>query len=399
MLAMAFLFGDHELDLRTFELRARGVVQSIEPQVFDLLACLVENRDRVVTKEELLARVWGDRIVSESALTTRLKEARRAIGDDGTRQALIRTAHGRGYRFVGEVRDDGEPQRRVVPQARHEDQVVDYCTADDGAVLAYATIGSGPALVQALSRLCHLERDWEAPLWRQWIDAMAPGRRLVRYDERGGGMSQWDVEDVHVERLVRDLEVVVDAAGLERFSLFGLSYTAQVPIIYAARHPERVERLVICGCPAVAPFAQAGNHAELSSSSDIIDLGFGNGSSRQRRLLAMQLMPAGPMETWDGFGPDAQPTMPTGSLRRWLENCVSVDLSTVLPTITVPTLVFHARDDQIVPFHQGRLLASLVPGSRFVELDSPNHLLVPTEAAWAVFLDELDRFLATASGE
>jgi DNA-binding winged helix-turn-helix (wHTH) protein/pimeloyl-ACP methyl ester carboxylesterase len=404
---MAFRFGDHDLDPRTYELRVRGVPQPIEPQVFDLLAHLIVNRDRVVTKEELLARVWGDRVVSESALTTRLKEARRAIGDDGSRQELIRTIHGRGYRFVGTVSeavdadaptaDRGDGATSAALRTRQQ-QTVDYCVADDGALLAYATIGDGPPLVLALSRLCHLERDWDAPVWRQWIESIAPGRRIVRYDERGGGMSQWDVDDLSVERAVRDFGRVVDASGLERFALVAFSYTSVVPVLYAARHPERVEKLVLIACPAIGPLSTAaGNQQELDVSSDIVAMGWSGGSDMRRRLFAMQLMPTGSTRWWDGFGTAAQPSISRENLAQQMQLMVSVDLREALEMIQVPTLAFHAREDPIVPHRQSRLVASLVPDCRLVTLESANHLLVSDEPAWGVFLGEVERFLADGS--
>ena len=395
---MAFRFGDLELDPRTYELRIAGEVQQIEPQVFTLLLCLIEHRDRVVTKEELLAHVWGDRIVGESALTTRLKEARRAIGDDGVQQRFIRTVHGRGYRFVGDVVDTAMAPPPV-PAVR-AGETIELCTADDGTFLAYSSLGDGPPIVACLGRLNHLEQDWDTPVWRQWIDLLAPGRRLVRYDERGGGLSQWEVQEISVERSVRDLEAIVDAAGLERFALFGLSYGAIAPTIYAARHPERVDRLVVCGTPVVGPGAsKSGDPAmrqELDITAESLGLGWSAGSARRRRMLAMQLMPGGDNETWEGFTPVTEPVIPPENLTRWLQCWTSADLTRELPGVSMPTLVLQSRHDPITPYGQGRLFAKLVPNGRFVDLDSSNHLPVAGEPAWSVLRDEIERFLASA---
>lgn len=202
--------------------------------MFDVLAHLVAQRDRVVPKEELLDRVWGDRFVSESALTSRIKAARRVIGDDGAAQRSIRTVHGRGYRFVAEVRelvaavpagdvleaappvpaplDDAGAARPSPPEQR-----VQFCTTPDRVSLAYASLGDGPPLVKAANWLSHLDYDWESQLWGHWWRDLSARYRLVRYDERGCGLSDWDVDDFDLDTWVTDLETVVDAAGLERF--------------------------------------------------------------------------------------------------------------------------------------------------------------------------------------
>ena len=225
----------------------------IEPQVFDLLVYLVQNRDRVVTKDDLIAAVWGGRIVSESTLTSRITAARKAIGDSGEQQALIRTAARKGIRFVG----DGDASRTGTsrrgsappprPSRRHLRQEVHFCTASDGVRIAYADVGQGPPLLKTANWLNHLEYDWESPVWSPLLHAIAAEHRLIRYDARGNGLSDWDVEDISFEAFVRDLETVVEAAGLKRFALFGISQGCAISIAYAVRHPERVSHLVLYG--------------------------------------------------------------------------------------------------------------------------------------------------------
>ena len=201
----------------------------VEPQVFDVLRYLVEHRERVVTKEELLDNIWGDRFVSESALTSRIKDARRAVGDDGQLQQVIRTVHGRGYRFVAHVADTephqatSEPQQATpTPRVAPPEQDIRFCRAADGVRLAYATVGDGPTVVKAANWLSHLDYDWESPVWRHWWRELAQRYRLVRYDDRGCGLSDWVSEGYALDTWVQDLATVVDAAGLERFALLGV---------------------------------------------------------------------------------------------------------------------------------------------------------------------------------
>ena len=237
---LIFVFGDCELDLDRFELRRAGRRWPVEPQVFDLLAVLIRERRRVVPKEELLDTVWGNRFVSESALTSRVKAARQAIGDDGHSQRLIRTAHGRGYQFVAPVEEAAQPGPAASLSPAPPAQEIRFCTAGDGTRLAYATSGAGPPLVKAANWLSHLDYDWESPVWRHWLAELSRRFRLVRYDERGCGLSDWDIGRFSFDDWVDDLEAVVDAAGLDRFPLLGISQGGPVAIAYAVRHPERV---------------------------------------------------------------------------------------------------------------------------------------------------------------
>jgi DNA-binding winged helix-turn-helix (wHTH) protein len=202
-----YSFDGYELDPQRAELRRDGGPVAVEPQVFAVLTHLVMHRDRVVDKDELLDAVWNTRFVTESALTSRIKAARRAIGDDGRAQRSIRTIHGRGYRFVGRVseRDDGRP---TLSSVAAPDAELRYCRAADGVRLAYATTGEGPPLVKAANWLTHLRHDATSVVWGHWVRDLSRRHRLVRFDERGCGMSDWDAEDVSFDAWVGDLETV-----------------------------------------------------------------------------------------------------------------------------------------------------------------------------------------------
>src|SRR5205823_1941006 len=244
---LIFVFSDCELDLDRYELRRAGRLRPVEPQVFDLLAVLIRERHRVVPKEELLDTVWGNRFVSESALTSRIKAARQAIGDDGRSQRLIRTAHGRGYQFTAPVDEAAQPDPVVGLSPAPPEQEIRFATADDGTRLAYAISGAGPPLVKAANWLSHLGYDWESPVWRHWLAELSRRYRLDQYDERGCGLSNWDSGRFSFEDWVDDLEAVVNAAGLDRIPLLGISQGGPVAIAYAVRHPERVTHLVLLG--------------------------------------------------------------------------------------------------------------------------------------------------------
>ena len=381
-------------------------MQHVEPQVFDVLVYLIRHRDRVVTKAELLDNVWGDRFVSESALASRLKSARRGVGDDGASQRVIRTVFGRGYQFVAPVVERHEtgstPVVTTVPAATVEDDVgpleqsIQFCTASDGARIAYATMGSGPVLVKAANWLTHLDFDGESNVWRHWLSGLARGRTLVRYDERGCGMSDWNVDRFTFDDWVDDLELVVDAVGLDRFPLLGVSQGGAVAIAFAARHPERVSRLILASSYARGRLARATTdeqRREAALDLEVARIGWGRDDPSFRQMFTTQFLPDGTREQWEDFNELQRRTTSAHNAVRFLETFSRIDVTEIAPDVRCPTLVLHSRDDRRQPFSAARELAALIPGARLVPLQSRNHILTNREPAWPVFLREIDSFL------
>jgi pimeloyl-ACP methyl ester carboxylesterase/DNA-binding winged helix-turn-helix (wHTH) protein len=388
-----YRFADCELDLGQFELRRDGCVVHVEPQVIEVLAYLIGHHDRLVTREELQDAVWGDRFVSASAVASRLMQARRAVGDTGERQQVIATVHGRGYRFVAPVLD-GAPRPPSTVPARPE---VRYCLAADGTAVAYAIAGEGPPLVQAAHWLTHLEHDWDSPIWGHWLHELSRGRRLVRYDERGCGLSDWDVPDFSFEAWVDDLELVVEAAGIdEPFPVLGLSQGGAVAIAYAVRHPERVSHLVLVGAYAAGRLVRA-ESAEARDEA-LLDLELGRVAWRReddsfRQVFASQFLPDGTRELWDTFNRLQRSTTSTDNVVRFLDVFARIDVRDLLERVRCPTLVVHAHDDLRVPRSQARELAARIPDARLVFLASRNHILTADEPAWRTFLAQARGFL------
>ena len=365
--------------------------------------------------------MWGNRFVSDASVASRVKAARRAIGDDGTAQRLIATVHGVGYRFVGEVTTDGagtldgvppgaervdlaepiDPDRAVGP-ARPEPvppraQQIRYCRARNGARIAYALSGSGPPLVKAANWLTHLDLEWDNPIWAHWIDGLSAHHRLIRYDERGCGLSDWDVDEFDLDTWVEDLELVVDSAGLETFPLLGLSQGGAVAISYAVRHPERVSKLVLVGAYGRGRLARATTADEREEAA--LDLQMGRVAWRRddpsyRQVFAAQFLPDASRETWDAFSALLRSTTSTANVVRFLDTFATIDVSDQAAKVQCPTLVVHSRQDLRVPRRQAHELAAQIPGSTLRLLDSGNHLLTAGEPAWQVFLQELNGFLA-----
>ena len=394
---MVYRFEGCELDPARFELRRDGAAVHVERQVFDVLAYLLAHRERVVPKAELLDAIWGDRFVSDSALTSRLKAARRAIGDDGRGQRLISTVHGVGYRFVAPVAHDGAPPAAGGLTHRRASQEIRYCTSPDGVRIAYACTGSGPPLVKAANWLTHLDLEWDSPIWAHWIDALSARHRLVRYDERGCGLSDWAVDDISLESWVEDLELVVDSVGLDRFPLLGLSQGGAVALAYAVRHPERVSRIVLVGAYVRGRLARAASPEEREEA--LLDMQVGRVGWRRddpayRQVFAAQFLPDADRSRWDSFNALQRATTSTENVVRFLDTFASLDVSELAARVSCPTLILHARHDRRVPLEQAREIASSVPDSRVCLLDSGNHIVMSDEPAWPVLLEELEEFLA-----
>jgi pimeloyl-ACP methyl ester carboxylesterase/DNA-binding winged helix-turn-helix (wHTH) protein len=386
-------FGDFELDTARYELRGNGSVIRIEPQVFDVLTQLVTHRDRMVTKEELFDSVWGGRFVGEAALTSRIKAARRALGDDGESQRLIRTVRGRGYQFVGTVDEDAPAPE---PQAPLPRQSIAFTRAADGIRLAYAVSGDGPPLVRAANWMTHLGYDIESPVWCHWVRDLSIGHTFIRYDERGCGLSDWEAGAFTFDDWVADLESVVEALGLQRFPLLGVSQGGAVAVAYAAKHPERVSKLVLCGAYARGRAVRAVGEQEKRAAAldlDLARVGWGRDDPAFRQVFAAQFLPDGSRADWAAFDQLQRRTTSPENAVRFLEQFATIDVREQARDVACPTLILHSREDHRVPMQSGQELAALIPDAKLVALDSKNHLLAADEPAWRVFRDEVARFL------
>jgi pimeloyl-ACP methyl ester carboxylesterase len=306
-----------------------------------------------------------------------------------------------GYRFAVPVErvDAGGEAAPAPPPRVHEEvrgrQEVRYCTTGDGVRLAYATLGSGPPLVKASNWLTHLDFECDSPLWRHWWAALSRHHRVVRYDERGHGLSQRDVGEISFETWIQDLETVVDAAGLDRFALLGVSRGASIAIAYAAKHPDRVSRLVLYGGFA-AGRAHTGTAEELEERRALISLtrlGWGVNNPAFRQLFTGRFLPEATPEHHRCFGELQRVSTSATNAAQLMEIDDRIDVRGLLPTLRMPTLVVHSDRDQVVSPERGRLLAAEIPGSRYVSLPSANHLVLETEPAWQRLLEEMGEFL------
>ena len=375
-------FEDLELDLSRVELRRSGIRVPVEPQVFEVLAYLVNHRDRVVPKEELMDNVWGGRFVSEAAVTSRIKQARQAIGDNGQAQRLIRTVHGRGYRFVGPAREAGS-----APAPR--DQPVHYAVSDGLQIAYQVTGGGGRDIVLVAGFVSHLELDWAEPRHAGFLDRLGSFGRLIRFDKRGTGMSDRPNDLPDLETRMHDVLAVMDAAGSGRAVLLGYSEGGPMSILMAATHPERVGALVLYGSYARRLRAD--------------DYPWGNTPEERRHYverLAVEwsweadmraMCPSADdvMARW--WGQRARAAATPSTVRSLIAMNSLIDVRAALGSVRVPTLVLHRRGDHDSRIEEGRYLAEHIPGARFVELAGADHFLAVDANQ---ILDQVERFLA-----
>ena len=287
---------------------------------------------------------------------------------------------------------------RATPGPPFPDAEVRYCSTRDGVSVAYATTGQGPAIVRAAHWMSHLRYDAESPVWRHWIRELSAENTLLRYDERGNGMSQWDVEDISFDAMVADLESIVDASGFERVVLLGVSQGCAISVAYAVRHPERVAGLILYG-GYVKGWRARGDAEEIAlrqAMGTLMRRGWGKDDPLFRQLFTAMFIPGASREQVDWFNELQRKTVTPENAFRLAESFADIDVSDLLRRISMPTLVMHAKGDRVSPLSSGQAFAAGIPGARFVELDSSNHVLLEDEPAFIDFVMQVRRFAAEA---
>jgi pimeloyl-ACP methyl ester carboxylesterase/DNA-binding winged helix-turn-helix (wHTH) protein len=391
----AYRFGPFQLDVRERRLSRGPELIPLRLKVFDTLRVLVEGAGKLMTKQELLDAVWPETTVEENNLNHNVSVLRKALGERATGQQYIETVPRVGYRFIAGV-ESAEPRAgAAVASAARLRQEIRYCTSSDGVRLAYATIGSGPPLVKASNWLTHLDFEWDSPIWRHWWSALSLHHRIVRYDERGNGMSQRDVGDVNFDTWVQDLETVVDAAGLDRFPLLGISRGGPIAIAYAVKHPERVTHLVLYGAFA-AGRNRVGTPAEIEARralTSLVRLGWGLNNPAFCKTFTCRFIPEATPEQEQWFDELQRVSTSPENAALLMERADDMDVRPLLSKVQTPTLVMHCDRDGAVPAESGRHIAAAIPNARYVSLPGRNHLMLEEEPAWAMFLEELGLFL------
>ena len=274
-------------------------------------------------------------------------------------------------------------------------QDIRFARSADGVGIAYAVHGSGPPLLVDACWLSHLQFDWQSPVWRHFLVDLGRIATVIRYDERGHGLSDRGVTDHSLEARVADLEAVADDAGFERFALMGMAQGGPVAIEYAARHPERLTRLIFYGSFAGGQLPTTPEEIELYAAvGSLIRVGWARSTSEFRRVFSSMMIPGGTEEQmrWiddlQRMAVDAE----TALLARAHRD--TADSTARMAELDLPTLVLHSVGDRLQDFAHSRTLAAGIRGARLVALPSDNHIVLADEPAWPVFLREVTQFLA-----
>jgi len=346
------------------------------------------------------ARRWVEIEPFEAAAAAELLAALRALGrteEADREEARLKEAFDEaGLAFSAP--EPPAPAANAAPTGRRllNRQSIHFCTASDGARIAYATVGSGPPLVKAANWLTHLEFDWDAPIWSPIFRELARDHCFIRYDERGNGLSDWEVEDISFEAFVSDLETVVDALSLDRFPLIGISQGAAVSIEYAVRHPGKVSHLILFGgYPAgwridATPDVAAEREAVITLTRQ----GWGQDNPAYRQIFSSTFMPEATLVELSWFNEFQRRTTSPENAARFLQAFADIDVRGRLEQVRAPTLVLHSRGDRRIPFETGRDIAARIPGAEFVPLESNAHLLLGRDPASAEFIAAIRDFLA-----
>ena len=402
--AIVYSFGPFRLDVAERRLEKHGEGVPLIGKAFDTLVLLVEGAGALQRQHVLMDKLWPDVVVEPNNLQQNVSLIRRALGD--VEGVQVETVRGQGYRLLATVHTEAKPRRARNPSAIEtpsasaaqqaaRGQRVQFCTAKDGARLAFARLGDGPPLVKVANWLSHLELDAGSSMWNHWLLRLSRAHCLIRYDARGNGLSDWHPPTMTVEDFVCDLGVVFDAAGVERAPVLGISQGASVAVAYAARHPQRVSALILLG--GCARGWRTKGHVELRERFEALMVlmrqGWGSAHPAFRHIFSSSFFPDASKEQLDWFSELQRQTTSPENAARLLSALGDVDVRAELARVSVPTLVVHSRGDAIVPIKDGIELASGIRGAHFVELDSKNHVLLANEPAWSRFERELDTFL------
>lgn len=390
-----YAFGPFLLDVNERRLLRDEEEIRLRGKLFDTLRVLVENAGKLVRKDDLMEAVWPDSIVEDNNLDHCISQLRKLFHP----AKYIETVPRYGYRFIGGVTSAASPAKLVQlqrpPRAPDApEQEIQFFTASDGVGIAYTIGGRGPVLVRAINWLNHLDFEWKSPFLRHWLSEIMRHNTLVRYDQRGSGLSDWNVEDFSFERTVRDFEELVDAAGLEEFAILGGCQGAAVATAYAAGHPERVTRLVLNGAFANGwPPAGDGAMEHFQALLTLIRSGWGRDNPAFRQLWTTLFQPDADTVEMDWHNELQRVSSSPENAVRMLSEFPKIKILDMLPKIGCPTLVLHSRDDASVPVQEGRVIAARIRGARFVELPSRSHMVTPGDHAWELYVTEFSRFM------
>jgi pimeloyl-ACP methyl ester carboxylesterase len=387
---MIYLFDHFKVDTTSFEVWRDETRLEVQPQVMELLIMLIENRDRVVSREEIFDQIWKNRVVSDTTLSSRIKSLRKLLGDDGVQQKFVRTIHGRGFRFHAEVTEtrgsQSAPAENLKSPAAFKLPKTHY--ARSGNVhIAYQQFGSGPLdLVFVPGFVSHIDNYWAEPGFADWLTSIGRLARVVIFDKRGTGLSDTVAELPGFDVRMDDVRAVMDAVKLDKAFIMGISEGGSLASLFAAIHPDRCNGLILYG--AFANFKSwFSTREELLGLFDYIESGWGSGQSIPAFAPSMAEDP----DFTEWWGKFERLGATPGAAIALMEMNSQIDITDILPSIHAPTLVIHRTDDVLIDIEAGRLLGSAIPGAQYIELPGADHL--PWVGDVDLITEAIDKFL------
>ncbi len=291
------------------------------------------------------------------------------------------------------------PPERATPEIALK-QRVQFCNSADGTQIAWASVGEGYPVLKAPNYLNHIEYEWGAPFWGPFLSEFASQNRLIRFDQRGNGLSDWDVETIATDKMTEDMEAVVAASGLDKFALFGISQGAGFSVEYAAKHPDRVSCLILFGASMRGRMRRGNTEDETfyNTSRLMMREGWGSPNPVYRNFFTSSFLPDASQDVQDSFDELQRLSCSVENAMRIWEMNNTTEFSDLARQINVPTLVLHIKGDRVVPLREGQLTARLIPGAQFVELPGNNHVAIEGQPCFGMFFEEVRAFLAEHTG-
>ena len=399
MLPMRYRFASCTLDTAAHALTRDGRPVPVEPLVFDLLLLLLRHPGELVTRDRMIEEVWHGRIVSDAAVTACVAAARKAVGDDGKTQSVIRTVARRGLQLVAAVETDATADAApatapaTAPTPAPAVQRIRYTRSDTGHSLAYAVTGEGPPVVRVAALGCDLEVEWSVPAVRALFDLVARRHRLLRLNFVGSGRSDRSMVRTDFDMMADDLRAAADAAGFDRFALYSESGGAHVALRFAARHPDRVSRLAILGGYVHGRALRRGTDASEDALRRMIAEGWEEADLTYGTAFMLAYFPEGPLDSVRDLARMMQAGTSLEAELAIRDAVNAVDNTDILSRVACPTLVVHARGDAVHPLTEAQKLAAGIPDAELVVMETANHLPLPGTASWDSFVDTFLPFL------
>ncbi|MDJ1015319.1 MAG: alpha/beta fold hydrolase [Paracoccaceae bacterium] len=392
---MIYKFADCAFDTQRLTLERNDRVVPLEPKVFDLIHLLLRNAGNVVTKDEIVEEIWDGRVISESAISARISNARKALGDSGKQQKIIRTVARRGLEFIAEVAIEGEKPARTSGNSNHaasaEQIRVRFTHNRNGKAVAFAVAGAGKPVVHVgPAMMTDVEVMWREPTIRALFDVLCEQHQLLRHDHVGSGQSDREADSFDFWDHAEDLKQVLEAAGWEKTAMMAISGGAHTVLRFAARYPERVSRLIIVG-------GYVSGRALRSDAPDpmkaLLEAGGAGESMSLTEAFMLLYWPEGPMEALRERARLVRSVAPEKNTLRVRDAFDNVSNAGILKDIRCPTLIIHGRHDGVHPLSEARTLAAGIPDAELVILETANHWPLPGNTVWEEYLSTVLQFL------